>query len=116
MRYASRLRRRAAPRPRRLAPSRARAEGAFQRAEQRRHRARRDIHGPLPQWNERPSLNLLYRQVNVEGTVEALGHGGGSYAELNFADGTGNFIEPLNACAALLLVAIVVLIVALFGA
>jgi hypothetical protein len=33
--------------------------------------------------------------VTVKGTVEALGHGGGSYAELNFRDGTANYIEPL---------------------
>jgi hypothetical protein len=33
--------------------------------------------------------------VTVKGTVEALGHGGGSYAELNFFDGTANYIQPL---------------------
>lgn len=33
--------------------------------------------------------------VTVKGTVEALGHGGGAYAELNFFDGTANYIQPL---------------------
>lgn len=33
--------------------------------------------------------------VTVKGVVEASAHGGGAYAELNFADGTANYIEPL---------------------
>ena len=33
--------------------------------------------------------------VTVKGTVKASGHGGSTYAELNFADGTANFIQPL---------------------
>jgi hypothetical protein len=33
--------------------------------------------------------------VTVKGVVEAFSHGGGTYAELNFADGTANYIEPL---------------------
>ena len=33
--------------------------------------------------------------VVVKGIVKATAHGGGAYAELNFADGTANYIEPL---------------------
>lgn len=33
--------------------------------------------------------------VTVNGTVKATAHGGGAYAELNFADGTANYIQPL---------------------
>lgn len=33
--------------------------------------------------------------VTVNGTVMAYAHGGGAYAELNFADGTANYIQPL---------------------
>ena len=33
--------------------------------------------------------------VTVKGVVEASAHGGGAYAELNFMDGTANYIWPL---------------------
>jgi len=33
--------------------------------------------------------------VTVQGTVKATAHGAGAYAELNFADGTANYIQPL---------------------
>jgi hypothetical protein len=33
--------------------------------------------------------------VTVKGQVYASAHGGGAYAELNFADGTANYIQPL---------------------
>jgi hypothetical protein len=33
--------------------------------------------------------------VTVKGVVHASAHGGGAYAELNFADGTANYIQPL---------------------
>lgn len=33
--------------------------------------------------------------VTVKGIVKASAHGGGAYAELNFADGTANYIQPL---------------------
>jgi len=31
----------------------------------------------------------------VKGVVEAYAHGAGAYAELNFLDGTANYIQPL---------------------
>ncbi len=33
--------------------------------------------------------------ITVKGVVRASAHGGGAYAELNFADGTANYIQPL---------------------
>ena len=33
--------------------------------------------------------------VTVKGVVEAYAHGGGAYSELNFSDGTSNYIEPV---------------------
>jgi hypothetical protein len=33
--------------------------------------------------------------VTVHGVVEAYAHGAGAYAELNFSDGTANYIQPL---------------------
>jgi hypothetical protein len=33
--------------------------------------------------------------VTAQGTVKASAHGGGAYAELNFADGTANYVWPL---------------------
>jgi hypothetical protein len=33
--------------------------------------------------------------VTAKGVVQATPHGGGAYAELNFADGPANYIYPL---------------------